>query len=353
MLERYWNKIKNFSIILTQSHKRTKGARYIFPIVLLSIVIFVKFFLDAIIGEKISYHLSILVVILSAWYGGLGPGLIATFLTGTINHYFFIPDRDSLFSIDNIVTILIFFVVGASISLISEAIRQADVHKDEFIGFASHELKNPLAAMKGYAAILQMQAKKWKDKKTIYITERLEAQVNKATNLISDLFDITKMQAGKLVYNEGQFQIDELVKNIVADQIVTTKTHKIHLKGRSDKTIYGDRQRIGQVLSNLITNAIKYSPQADKVEVKIKRERKEVVISIRDYGVGIEKSQQKKVFEQFFRGTTIDRSNIQGLGIGLFIASQIVKHHRGKLWLNSAIGKGSTFYLQLPVIDKK
>ena len=127
---------------------------------------------------------------------------------------------------------------------------------------------------------------------------------------------------------------------------MTTDTHKIHFSAKGNKTVIGDRYRIGQVITNLISNAIKYSPSAKKVNVEVENKRNGVVISIQDFGSGIDQDDQKKLFTPFFRAKNSESA--KGTGIGLFISLQIVERHKGKLWLKSTVGKGSTFYLSLP-----
>jgi len=158
---------------------------------------------------------------------------------------------------------------------------------------------------------------------------------------------VTKIQAGRLTYQDELFYIDELVKEIVADQNLISDTHKIILKGASKKVFLGDKYRIGQVLINLINNAIKYSPKADKVMVSLKDTTQGTVFRVRDYGIGIRKFDQARVFERFYRGSN-EKSKIQGLGMGLYISSEIIKRYGGRLWLKSSPSRGSSFFVLLP-----
>src|SRR5207249_829705 len=140
--------------------------------------------------------------------------------------------------------------------------------------------------------------------------------------------------------------------NALADEAIeliqpTALNHKILKKSRSKKIVHGDRARIQQVFMNLISNAIKYSPKASKVEVSILDRKKEIVVTIKDYGIGIPKSDLEKVFNRFYR-VHGKREQFQGLGVGLYISSKIVKRHGGKIWVESSVGKGSTFYFTLP-----
>ena len=139
-----------------------------------------------------------------------------------------------------------------------------------------------------------------------------------------------------------------MVKELVRDFQVTAKTHKIIFSGkRAGKVITGDRYRIGQVITNLISNAIKYAPKTKKITVTVENKRDEVVIAVKDFGPGIGIEDQRKLFRPFFRAK--NTQSAKGTGIGLFISSQIVERHKGKLWVESKIGKGSTFFISLPI----
>ena len=139
-----------------------------------------------------------------------------------------------------------------------------------------------------------------------------------------------------------------MIKDIVETFNYTNETHTIECGGKLTADIYADKERIRQVLTNLLTNAIKYSPKADSVIVRVKKTGKGIIVSVQDFGIGIPKEQQKKVFERFFRAKGKEEKNIQGLGLGLYIAHEIVKEHKGKMWIESTDGKGSIFYFSLP-----
>lgn len=322
--------------------------RYGFVIALISIFVVIKATLSVFIGKDVPFLFALFIVILSAWFGGFGPGVVATILTGLITYIFFLEPKFTLIGIANIPNLfilLIFFLEGFFISLLSNSHRRSDIQKSEFIGVISHELKNPLTSIKGYTELIQRKAIKTKDKKIALITERIDAQIRNVIDMINDMLDITKIETGRLTYQDEKFSVMDLVKDIVSDQQVTSLTHRITLTGKTTKYIYGDRYRIGQVITNLISNAIKYSPNAKKVIVHIENKSKSVIVSMRDSGPGIAKEDQQNLFKPFFRAK--NTQSAKGTGIGLFISSQIVERHNGKLWVKSTVGKGSTFYLQL------
>lgn len=242
----------------------------------------------------------------------------------------------------------IFFIEGVCISIISEARRQADEQKDEFISTASHELRNPLTAAKVLIQLVNRTAKQQKKKAITEYTGKIEIQLTKAINLISDLLDLSRIQTGKLTYHDEEFSIDELVKQIVSQQQLVQDTHKLQLAGSSKTRLFGDKQRIEQVIENLITNAIKYSPKAHTVRIVIRDKTSGVEVAVKDYGVGIHSQDIKKIFRRFYRTRSAEQHHFAGLGLGLHIASQIVKRHHGKLSVVSAYGKGTTFSVYFP-----
>lgn len=351
MFAEAWDNFKRYSIRLTSSHKRGKLQRYLFPVLLTGLIIAAKFFLLTYVSDYTAYHLLTIVIILSAWYGGLGPGLLATLLTGVIDTTLFLPAGESYFGPYNIISTAILVIGGVFISFISEAKRHADMQKDDFIGFASHELKNPLATIQGYAQMLQMKQKTLRTRRVLSIAASIEAQTKRATNLINELLDVTKIESGKLRFTPEIFILFDLVKSIIADQKVLIASHKIILKGKSRKKVRADKYRVGQVLINMITNAVKYSPKAKQIVVAVENKKGEVVVSVQDFGKGIAEENLTRVFDPYFRERSAEHKS-DGLGLGLYISSEIIKKHGGRLWVESppagGEGKGSIFYFSLP-----
>lgn len=219
--------------------------------------------------------------------------------------------------------------------------------KDEFIGIASHELKTPLTSIKGYIELLNSIEDKEPNKE--YVKRALK-NVNKLERLIQDLLDVSKIQSGQLELTMRDFNVDQLIDETISSMQMVTETHEITREDEpGNQTITGDRQRIEQVLTNLLSNAIKYSPGERKVYVQTKKTDSELIIMVRDFGVGVPKEEQANIFERFYR--TKDTSDtILGFGLGLYICRDIVKRHQGKIWVESQ-KKGSAFYFSLPFIN--
>ena len=226
-----------------------------------------------------------------------------------------------------------------------DQVRLSQEKKDEFIGIASHELKTPLTSIKGYLQVLDGIEDKQPNKK--YIQKTL-GSVNRLQDLIFDLLDVSKIQSGQLHLKLTDFDIDALVDETIASFQVIAMDHEIVRKGKQKMvTVSADRQRIEQVLINLLSNAVKYSPNARKVYVYAEKTGPEYIIKVQDFGIGIAKDEQPRVFDRFYRAK--DNSVlISGFGLGLYICKDIMKNHGGKIWIKSD-GNGTTFNVSLPV----
>lgn len=222
--------------------------------------------------------------------------------------------------------------------------------KDEFIGIASHELKTPVTVIKSYAQLLEEILRKSGDKIKADMVMKLDGQVNRLNHLIGDLLDVTKINSGKIEFNYTTYDFNNMVKEVVEEIQTTAVKHKIKLELKEVGQMYGDKERTGQAIVNLLTNAIKYSPGADKIIVKSEKKDKEVQLSIQDFGIGISEKQQQRIFEQFYRADEENNLHFSGLGLGLYISSEFVKRIGGHMWVKSKEGMGSTFYFSLPLI---
>lgn len=245
-----------------------------------------------------------------------------------------------------------FYKDGDNILLAIEDItdrKDIEEQKDLFIGIASHELKTPMTTVKGYAQILEKRLSDRGDSKDIHLIHNINVQTDRLTSLINDLLNTSKIQAGKLVLQKNIFDLDKMVSKAVIDFQIVTETHHIIKEGEIKEDVYGDQNRIEEVLNNLITNAIKYSPKADKVIVRLGTDKNNAVVSVQDFGFGISKLDQSKIFERFYRTGVKEEKDVIGFGLGLYIASEIIKDHGGHIWVESTKGKGSTFYFTLPL----
>ena len=250
-----------------------------------------------------------------------------------------------------------FMGISAVTSMILAAVMEERLElerrKDEFISMASHELKTPLTSLQGYTEILYTRIVEPSSQEAQHYLERMKIQIDRLSRLIADLLDISKIQAGKLAFAEEIVDMNVLVREVIENLQQTSSQHQISIEGRVQCAIVGDRERLGQVLINLITNAMKYSPQAERIIVGITNTPDTLTVSVQDFGIGIPKASQKKVFERFYRVYSDRDKTYPGLGIGLYIAQQIIEHHGGKMWVESVEGEGSTFGFSLPVRERE
>ncbi|WP_256012835.1 PAS domain S-box protein [Desertivirga xinjiangensis] len=237
--------------------------------------------------------------------------------------------------------------------LAQQATRLLMQKKDEFMSIASHELKTPITSMKASLQIAErLSGQNAEAGKIRAFIEKANKQVNKLTSLVEDLLDVTKIQAGKLQFDISVFNIDDAVNDCVDQVHSYSSTHTIEITGEKNVMVLGDKHRLEQVIINFLSNAIKYSPGSDKVLLDIRKVEDMVKVSISDFGIGIPENKINFVFDRFFR-VQESSQKFSGLGLGLFISSEIIKRHNGKVGVLSEEGKGSVFWFSLPLANVK
>ena len=235
-------------------------------------------------------------------------------------------------------------------------LKEAEQVKDRFIGLVAHELRNPLAALKGFAQTLLRHSHGEKGAALAPWQRESLTEIDIATDrlnrLTEDLLDVVRLQAGRLQLYRESIDLVEITRHIITQMGQSSERHELTLVTSLPQVqAQVDRGRIEQVLMNLLTNAIKYSPAGGKVEVTLQVEKgqKEALISIRDYGIGILQSEQADLFGRFVRGSNSQTQGISGTGLGLYLSRELVSQHEGDIWFESTEGVGSTFYLRLPL----
>lgn len=221
--------------------------------------------------------------------------------------------------------------------------------KDEFMGIVTHELKTPLTSVKAFAQFLHERSLKIEDNTSAVLLQKMVGQVDKLNLLVQDLLDVTRMEGGKMKFHNIQFNFNELVHEIAEEMSMTTNKKIIIEDAGWTGSIIGDRERTGQVLTNLLTNAIKYSPDANKVIISVAAKENQVICSVTDFGIGIAKENQQYVFDRFYREPESHANTFPGLGLGLYISAEIIKRQNGRIWIQSEKGKGSVFSFSLPI----
>jgi PAS domain S-box-containing protein len=229
-----------------------------------------------------------------------------------------------------------------------EQVKTLNDKKDEFIGLASHELKTPLTSISGYLQILSTMVT---GEKSQLFVAKTRQQVKKLSALVSDLLDVSKIEAGKLRLSHEVFNIRLLIDDAIELLSYGNSHYKLSLETDIDELLVtGDPHRVEQVIINLLTNAIRYSPGTNRIIIYLTHEAAEVKVGIRDFGLGIAPEKLKDIFSRFYR---VDDTNpsISGLGIGLYLSQEIVSRHNGRIWAESEPGAGSTFWFTLPLSE--
>lgn len=331
---------------------------------------------------------SLLVGILCvALFWGVGPGLLATTLSSLslIYIYLFPVDKvgitETKFSWEFIFPVILFAISGltvvilieqresarrralqaeqlartqaADLASINQELHRANQFKDLFVSITSHELKTPITTIRGQAQLALRRLRK----QVTFSPEldnlreafmKVDEQTSRLTNLLNDLLDLSSLRAGKRVLVKKICDLNEICTNVVEEQR--------QLSGRAIELqllpeplqLQADARRLGQVCTNLVSNALKYSPQDSVVRVQVQHTQSRACFSVEDAGEGIPPEQQESIFQPFYRTTQARTSAVEGTGLGLAICKDIVEHHQGRIWCESSPGAGSIFYVDLP-----
>jgi PAS domain S-box-containing protein len=228
-----------------------------------------------------------------------------------------------------------------------DRLRRLDTMKSEFVANVSHELKTPLTSIKAYTEALQGMAS---DEQMKSFLKVIEEESDRLLFLINDLLNVSRIQSGKIKMNFAPAAPRSVVEEILGISKVQSEKHKLLLEieeGLPEMLL--DREKLKEVLINLVSNAIKYSPQGGNVWVRMRREGANLRIEVQDLGMGISRENQEKLFQAFFRVDSSLTAEIPGTGLGLLIVKAIVENHGGKIWLESEPGKGTTFFILIPI----
>jgi signal transduction histidine kinase len=238
------------------------------------------------------------------------------------------------------------------------ALKEAERLKDEFIGIAAHELRTPLAVLKGSAQTLAVQSQRghgtplvdWQ----LESLEGIEQATDRLIELTTDLLDVTRLQAGRLTLHAMHLNLVPLAERVVKRLQMTTEKHRLVFQADVDpQVVHVDSQRMEQVLSNLLGNAIKYSPDGGLVETTLRPDKDKhcTVLSVRDHGIGIPGQQQAQLFGRFVRADNARLQGIGGTGLGLYLCRELVERQGGRIWFESVEGEGSVFSISLPLVE--
>ena len=238
--------------------------------------------------------------------------------------------------------------IGTSID-IDDQKKQLE-RKDEFIGVASHELKTPLTSLKGYLQLMELQ-KTLPELVKSYIS-KANLSLVKLQRLVDELLDVSRIKAGKLEFSKQIFNLTELVSQCVDNSRIMYPLFTIKKELQENIMVMGNEERIEQVFMNLINNAVKYSPECKKIIVRTESDDTSAIVSVVDFGVGMSEQDQKFIFERFYRANGHDHLT-PGLGMGLYIASEIMKEHKGEIQVRSKLNEGCVFTFSLPLVTEQ
>jgi two-component system CheB/CheR fusion protein len=244
--------------------------------------------------------------------------------------------------------------------------RPDDIKREQFLSIVSHELKTPITSIQGFSQALQ---RKIEQKLKNYVEnplfteaelqkhqehlEMINRQIKRLTRLIDDLLDVSVLENGTLGFNWTTIDLAQHLHDVIA-RLQVYSNHNIELNCDVSKEycVLADETRLEKLFSNLIANAIKYSPDSDTIVVSLSEKDSSYVVSIRDFGVGISPEDSTHIFDLYFQGSHVDNKKSSGLGLGLFLSKQIAELHRGAITFDSELGKGSTFYVELPKVEE-
>lgn len=219
--------------------------------------------------------------------------------------------------------------------------------RDDFLAIASHELQTPIAGIRAHAELLQWQLEETDNEGYMEQIAKINKGISQLSELTRNLLDFSRIKEGEVQLQKDEFLLGQLINEKV-ETLDSVSQHELQVEGEKNVKVFADKIRIGQVLTNLIDNAIKYSPAAGKIIVRYTRTKDRTVISIIDFGIGVHAKEREKIFERFYKGGGRLKDTYPGFGIGLYTSLQIVKQHDGDLWVEDNSGEGSVFSFSLP-----
>lgn len=227
-----------------------------------------------------------------------------------------------------------------------------ELRKNDFIGMVSHELKTPLTSMKAYVQVLLMKQKQGGENLTTDILQKANSQVTKMTKMINSFLNVSRLEAGKIHIERQIFDLALLMKEAEEEAVATIFSHTLVFEPVESAFINADWDKIGQVIHNLISNAVKYSRAESVIHVDCINTNGVVKVSVKDEGMGINPNDLSKIFDRYYRVEGSQMFSISGFGIGLYLCKEIIDRHDGEISADSEFGKGSTFTFRLPLHEK-
>lgn len=233
---------------------------------------------------------------------------------------------------------------------LSQTVAEQRSAQHQFVAAVAHDLRNPLQSIRGYCSLVRGDKPLPSEATLRKAFEVIDRQADKLARQLDDLLDAAHVESGALILNRREFELGEVLSDTRSMFDGISDKHRIEIEAAASLRIIGDPLRLGQVMTNLLSNAVKYSPNGGCVTVRVRRERGEALVSVRDEGIGIDGEQLARLFEPFRRGKRVRGLEIPGVGLGLSTSRRIVEAHGGRIEVESELGRGSTFTVRLPLL---
>jgi len=224
-----------------------------------------------------------------------------------------------------------------------------ETRKSDFIGMVSHELKTPLTSLKALLQVAEAKLKPNGDGFVSGLMQKSNIQVKRMTTMINCFLNVSRLESAKLLIEKQNFPLGPLITEMIEESNLTVHTHHIYFNSCPPVAVTADRDKISSVLSNLIGNAVKYSPNGTDITIDCVIENGKAVVSIKDQGIGIKPEDIEKIFDRYYRVQSEHSKQISGFGIGLYLSAEIIHRHGGDIWVESGKDTGSIFYFNLPL----
>ncbi|MXV16628.1 sensor histidine kinase [Hufsiella ginkgonis] len=222
------------------------------------------------------------------------------------------------------------------------------IRMSDFIAMVSHELKTPLTSVQGYVQIVMARARSAKDAFAAGALDKANIQLKKMNALINGFLNVAQLDAGKIHLDKSPFEINTLIAEIVEETMLADPARNIESSPCFPTTLLADKEKIAQVIGNLLGNAIKYSAHGSRVNIGCQVDPLAIQVVVTDCGRGISPKDREKLFDRYYRVDNVTGESISGFGLGLYLSAEIIKRHQGEIWVESEVGKGSAFYFKLP-----
>ncbi len=229
--------------------------------------------------------------------------------------------------------------------------KRDEQRKVDFISMVSHELKTPITSLNGFLQVLRTRAAKAEDTLAVGFLDKCMKQVRKVTDIINGFLNVSRLESGKVHIDKQPFDMAELVKEAEEESLAAITTHRVVFAPVEHTPVMADKNKIAQVVTNLINNAVKYSPQGSVINVACVTANDVALVSVKDEGMGVAPNDIKKLFDRYYRVESHATRSIAGFGIGLYFCKEIIERHEGTIAVKSELGKGSTFYFTIPVLS--